>query len=136
MSRSWKKVSQHYICCVNHRAESKHFKQRRRQYRRILNHYVRTHWHDEDMILPSHLRLYEKWNAPSDGSYVEFCPPAFENPYDHHTHFMYTSTGSNLFNINNWTKHKLPKKSEVELYIAALKTDYENLQYYKKSFRK
>ena len=90
MSRSRKKVSQHSWCVVNHRAESKHFKQRRRQYRRVLNQYVRNNWHDEDMILPSHLRLrlFSKWDAPSDGCYIYHFPPEFENPYDHYIHLQ------------------------------------------------
>ena len=134
MSRSRKRVSVHTWCVVNHRAESKYFQQRRRQYRRIVNHYVRTHWHDEDMILPSRLPLYNKWLAPSDGRCIQFYPPQFENPFNHTHHYHYTS--NNLSNPNNWTKHPLPIKTELELYIQALHKDYTNLQWYEKCFRK
>lgn len=131
MSRSRKKVSHSYHCVVNHRSESKHYKQRRRQYRRILNQYVRTHWHDEDMILPSHLRLFNKWDAPSDGCYIYYSPPEFENPYYRYTKHYYTTV-----NFNNFTRHKLPNQSEIELYLKALKSDYDNLQWYNKCLRK
>lgn len=131
MSRSRKKISIHTWCVVNHRAESKHFQQRRRQYRRLVNHYVRTHWDDEDMILPSHLPLYSKWDAPSDGVCIQFFPPQFENPFKSSTY--YYSSNSNL---TNFTKHSHPTKNELELYITALKKDYDNLEWYKKCFRK
>ncbi len=131
MSRSRKKVAHHYNCVVNHRQESKHYAQRRRQYRSILNHHVRINWTDEDMLLPSRFSYYDKWDAPSDGNKIEFNSPEFTNPFDYICGHYYS--GTNLYSM---TRIKKPTKTIEELYLIALQKDFKNLQWYKKSFRK
>lgn len=131
MSRSRKKVSQSTWCCVNHRAESKHYKRQRRKYRSVINQYFNKHWDDEDLIFPSRLPCYCKWNAPSDGYGISYYPPEFKNPYHNHTTFSYTG-----FPFTNSNKNLLPLTSELELYIEAFEDDFKKLQEYKKNFRK
>ena len=114
MSRSRKKVCHSTWAVTNHRVQSRYYTMIRRQCRRTSNQYLKTHWHEDDMVMPSHLPRYSSWLSPGDGCFIWWTPPKFNNPYE--------NSGF--------------KKPELVLWKDALALDAVRLGQYHKYLRK
>jgi hypothetical protein len=96
--------------------QQKHYIKVRRRYRSASKQYLRQHWHEDDMVMPSHLPYYEPWDSPADGYCRAFHEPDFPDPH----HFMWSMT--HIDEEKRWEK--------------AFRSYHEHLENYEKYLRK